>query len=303
MCSARSALVAVVAIGASLLGSDARSQDFDSVDIQTTQLAERIYMLVGAGGNIAVSAGDDGVFLVDDQFAPLTEKIRAAITALSERPVRFVINTHLHGDHTGGNENFGKAGSVIIAHDSVRQRMSIRQFLSAFNREVAPAPPAALPVITFNDTVTLHLNGEAVTVSHVPPAHTDGDAIVHFTGSDVVHMGDLVRSSSFPFVDLDSGGSIEGMITATDRGLAIAGENTKIIPGHGSLMDRSQLLEYRSMLVVLQDRVRAAIAEGKSVEELIAENPLADLEARWGGRGPEYTEQTLRIFYSDLSGS
>ena len=208
-------------------------QDLENVQIKTIPVADSIYMLIGQGGNIGVSAGDDGIFLIDDQFAPLTGKIRAAVGKISKEPIRFLINTHWHFDHTGGNENLGKAGVVIVAHDNVRQQMSVDQFIELFNREIPASPSIALPVITFNDTTTFHLNGSTIHAFHVEFAHTDGDSVIHFREANVIHTGDVYFNGIYPFIDVDSGGSINGMIAAVNRILALCDDQTKIIPGHG----------------------------------------------------------------------
>ncbi len=236
------------------------AQDFDSVRIQTVDVAAGLHMLVGQGGNIGVSTGEDGIFLIDDQFAPLTAKIRTAIAEIQEGPIRFLLNTHWHADHTGGNENLGRAGAVIVAHAAVRTRMSTEQFMSAANRRIPPAPPAALPVVTFAETISFHLNGDEIRVLHVPSAHTDGDSIVQFVAANAVHTGDTYFNiGGFPFIDLSSGGSLEGMIAAADRVLALANDRTRILPGHGPLSNRAELRTYRDMLVLVRDRVSRAI--------------------------------------------
>ena len=205
------------------------AQNYDTVQVRASPLARGVYMLTGSGGNIGLAVGDEAVFVVDDQFAPLTPKILAAIAAVTAKPVRFVLNTHWHFDHTGGNENMGKAGALIVAHENVRRRMSVGQLIEAVNRQEPPAAPGALPVVTFTDGVTFHLNGDSIVVTHVPPAHTDGDAIVYFAKANVIHMGDLFMSAGLPFVDLSSGGSLHGIIGAAERTLAVANAQTKII--------------------------------------------------------------------------
>jgi glyoxylase-like metal-dependent hydrolase (beta-lactamase superfamily II) len=278
----------------------AQDRDFSSVEIVSKPIRAGIYMLTGAGGNMAVSTGEDGVFLVDDQFAPLTEKIVAAIREIQDEPVRFLVNTHWHGDHTGGNENLGEAGAVIVAHGNVRRRLSVEQFQKTWQRTVPASPVGALPVITFTDAVTFHLNGESVHVFHVPPAHTDGDSVVHFQGADVLHAGDLFFNGTYPFIDIDSGGSIEGMIDAQQRILSLCGDESVIIPGHGPIANAAALREARQMLITVRDRVRSAIASGLTLEELAAKNPLADLDGAWGG-GFIDTPRMLAIVYADLS--
>lgn len=270
--------VLVVATG----GSPAQD-DMADVEIETRHVSGPVHALFGRGGNIGVSAGDDGVFLIDDQFAPLTEKIRAALAGISDKPVKFVINTHWHGDHVGGNEDFGRGGAVIVAHDNVRERMSTEQFMEAFDRTVPASPPEALPVVTFNDTVTFHLNGDAITVTHVPDGHTDGDSIVHFARADVLHMGDILFTSGYPFIDRGSGGSVQGMIAAVERALEMAGGDTKIIPGHGELTDRTGLEAYHRMLTTIATRVKRHMDEGASLEEIRAAGVTREFDERWGG--------------------
>lgn len=257
-------------------------QDFSAVEVKAQEVSKGIYMMTGAGGNLGVSVGEDGVFLVDDQYAPLTDKIRAAVAKLSEREIRFVINTHWHGDHTGGNENLGKSGTVIVAHDNVRERMSVEQFLALGNRKVPASPKAALPVITYDDAVTFHLNGQTIHAFHVPPAHTDGDSVVHFKQANVVHMGDLFFNGMYPFIDTAAGGNIDGMIGAADTVLGMTDASTKVIPGHGPLTDRDGLQAYRDMLVKVRDAVRALVDAGKSRDEVIAAKPTEALDEVWG---------------------
>lgn len=249
-------------------------QDLGAVEIKVERLAPGVAMLSGAGGNIGLSYGEDGNILVDDQFAPLTDKIAAAVATLDPDPVRFVINTHWHSDHTGGHENFGKRGAVILAHDNVRARMSVDGFLAALNRKVPASPKVALPVVTFADGVTLHLNGDTLHVVHVAPAHTDGDSIVHWQKANVLHMGDnFFHRISFPFVDLSSGGSVDGVIAAANQGLKLANDTTRIIPGHGPVATRSDLLAYRDMLVDIRGKVAAGLKARRTLAQIQATKP------------------------------
>jgi cyclase len=266
----RGLLVAATALALAAPGQ--AQQDFSKVEVKAENLAPGVSVLFGAGGNIGVSHGEDGTVLIDDQFAPLTPKIQAAVAALGASPVKFLINTHWHGDHSGGNENFGKAGAVIMAHDNVRVRMASDQ-KTPFG-EVKASPKVALPVITYAEGLKLHLNGEEVRVISVPPAHTDGDSIVHWTKSNVIHMGDLFfHKMSFPFVDRSSGGDVRGVISAADKVLAMADDNTKIIPGHGAVASKADLKAYRDMLVTIVGKVEAAVKAGRSLEEVKAMKP------------------------------
>lgn len=285
----------------SLPGVPAAAQNFDTVTVRVVPVTTGVAMLVGAGGNLAVAWGDDATFLVDDQFAPLTEKIRAAIASLTNQPVRFVLNTHWHFDHVGGNENLGKAGALIVAHDNVRVRMSTDQFSKVFNRTTPASPKGALPVVTFTDAVTFHLNGDEINAVHIPPAHTDGDALVWFKRANVIHMGDTYFNGRYPFIDLESGGSLEGVIGAADRALGIANDSTRIIPGHGELSNKAELAQYRAVLVAARDRVKQLIAEGKTLDQIVAARPMAEYDDRMG-KGFINPETFLRMVYTSLGG-
>lgn len=258
-------------------------QDFSGVTIEATPIRDGLYLITGRGGNIVASTGEDGTFLVDDQYAPLTGRIQAALDAITDKPVRFVINTHWHGDHVGGNENFAEAGAVIVAHKNVRQRMGSEQFMAVFNRTVPASPAKALPVVTFTDSVSLHLNGDDVRVIHVAAAHTDGDALVHFENANVLHMGDIYFNGMYPFIDIGSGGGIDGVIAAVERALALANEDTVVVPGHGAISNPAELATYGEMLRGFRDRIAALRAEGKSLEEVVAAQPTAEFDERLGG--------------------
>jgi cyclase len=257
-------------------------QDFSKVEVKAEKVAEGVYMLTGAGGNMGLSVGKSGTYLIDDQYAPLSDKIVLAIRLITPDPVRFVVNTHWHGDHTGGNENLGKAGALLVAHENVRRRMSTEQFMGAFGRKVEPSPEGALPVVTFTDAVTFHWNGDEIRAYHVPPAHTDGDVIIHFVKADVVHMGDVFVNGGYPFIDTSSGGRIDGVIGAAELVLAGIGEKTRLIPGHGPLGTKADLQAWHDGLKTLRDRIAKLKAEGKTRDQAIAAKPTADYDAKWG---------------------
>jgi glyoxylase-like metal-dependent hydrolase (beta-lactamase superfamily II) len=278
----RSAIRLAAAAAALAAASAAAQQDFSKVEIQATRLTETTYMLTGAGGNLGLSVGEDAVFLIDDQFAPLTDKINAAIAKISAKPVRFVLNTHWHFDHTGGNENYGRAGALIVAHENVRKRMGSEQFIEFLRMNTKPSPRAALPVVTFAGAMSFHLNGEEIRAIHVARAHTDGDSIVHFLGGDIVHMGDVFFNGFYPFIDTASGGTIDGVVAACDQVLGIVTDRTRIIPGHGPLATRDDLQAYRDMLAAVSARVKQLIAEGRKLEEITAAGVTRDYDGKWG---------------------
>ena len=232
------------------------AQNFDTIQVKAQPLRGGVYMLTGSGGNIGLSVGDDMAFVIDDQYAPLSAKILAAITTLTPKPVKYVVNTHWHGDHTGGNENMGKAGAVLVAHDNVRKRMSAEQFNAVFNSRTPPSPAGALPVVTFSDSVSFFVNGDEVVAFHVPPAHTDGDVVIQFTKADVIHMGDTFMTVGYPFIDVSTGGNVNGIIGAADRVLAMCGPQTIVIPGHGPASDCAGLRGYRNMVVTRSEERR-----------------------------------------------
>ena len=269
----------VITLAASLSWAQ---RDFSAVEIQPQKVAENLYMLKGAGGNIALFAGEDGAFMVDDQFAPLSEKILAAVKQITDKPLRFVINTHWHGDHTGGNENMGKAGALIVAHENVRKRMSSEQFTKLWDRTTPPSPAAALPVITFTDATTFYWNNDEVRVQHVGPAHTDGDSIIVFKKANVIHMGDTFFNGSYPYVDLSAGGSLDGVIENARKVLELADGNTKIIPGHGPLTDKQGLQQYHDLLVRLRNKIKTLVDAGNSKEQVIAAKPTREFDEHYG---------------------
>jgi len=274
-------------------------RDFSEVDIKATQVSKGIFMLEGSGGNIGLSVGEDGVVMIDNQFAGLSDKIKNAIAELSDHPVKYVLNTHWHGDHTGGNENFGNDGAIIIAHENVYKRLSTDQFNKAFNRTTKAAAKEAWPQITFEKDMSVRMNGEEVMLLHVHNAHTDGDAFVYFSESNVLHMGDCFFNERFPYIDLGSGGSIDGAIEAVEMALMIANNKTQIIPGHGFLASKMDLLKYFTMLKTMRSRVLDAMASGKSLDDMKA-GGLDEGYEDWGD-GFISTERFIDIIWTDFN--
>jgi cyclase len=292
------------ASGACLLGGAvalAQAPDPSKVTLRATPVVGDLSVIDAAngfmGGNVAVSSGSDGVFLVDDGLQPFTPKLKAKIATLSKKPIRFIINTHWHFDHVGGNTALG-AGAVIVAHDSVRKRMSVDQtMVFGTNKIELPATkPPGLPLVTFAEDVTLHLNGDDVHVFHVDPAHTDGDVLVHFTKANVIHAGDTFINQGFPIVDVKSGGKYQGLIDAADKILALANDTTKIIPGHGPVGNKSDVATYKSLIITMRDKVKAAAAGGKTLEEVKAAKPLAEYDARFA-QGPVKSDMVVEMIY------
>ena len=266
------------------------------VKINPIPVSDNIYMLSGQGGNIGLFLGEDGTFIIDDQFAPLTEKILAAIKSVGGDTPRFLINTHFHGDHTGGNENLGNAGTLIVSHDKVRERLVAGSYIKEFGMNSPPANKAALPVLTFSEDMHFYINNDSVNAVHVPSAHTDGDSIIYFKKANVVHAGDIFFNGFYPFIDAANGGSLRGTIAAVDAMLAATDSKSKIIPGHGPLADKAQLQAYRDMLAIAYASLLKLKNDGVSVEDAIIHDPLADLEAQWGN-GIFSGEKWIRITY------
>ena len=274
------------------------AQDYSKVEIKVTKVAGNVYMLEGSGGNIGVSVGPDGILIVDDQFAPLADKIKAALKTLGEGKLKFVLNTHYHGDHTGGNIVFGP-DAPIIAQTNVRKRLSEEQKSKLFNRTTPASPKEALPVITFDNAVSVFFNGEEIKVIHFPHGHTDGDSVIFFTGSNVVHMGDDFFNARFPFVDLESGGDVEGLTKNIGDIISKLPAGVKIIPGHGALSDAEGLKTFHNMLVQTTDIVKKRMAAGKSLDQIKAEG-LPDEWKTWGS-GFIKTDLWLTFIYNSLS--
>ncbi len=291
----RKLIVAVAALLATR--AMAQQQDFSRVEIKVTKVAGTVYMLQGAGGNIGVSVGEDGIVIVDDQFAPLAPKIKEPLKGITDKPIKFILNTHYHGDHTGGNEVFGR-DAPIIAHENVRKRL--QSGTTAMGRTVPPAPKGALPVITFNDRATVHANGEDIRAVHVPSGHTDGDSVIEFTQSHVIHMGDDFFNGMFPFIDIENGGSVKGMIAAVDMILSRIGDDVKLIPGHGPLSDKAGLRAFADMLKGTSSAVENAIRAGKTLDQMKQEKVLSQWDS-WA-KGFINTDRFIDTLYADLHG-
>jgi len=269
-------IIIVVLLFASCLTVTA--QNFDTVNIKTTKVAGSVYMLEGSGGNIGVLVGNDGVILIDDQFAPLSEKIKKAIAAISDKPIKFIINTHFHGDHSDGNKIFGSEGSIIVAHENVRKRLSTDYLFEAFKQEQKAMSYEGLPKITFAESLTFNMNGETVQVIHIKNAHTDGDAAIYFKESNVLHTGDAFVRYGLPFIDDGGGGTIDGMIKGADQMLKMINDETKIIPGHGQISNKKDLLDYKNKLQTIRNRIADGIKAGKTVDQIISSDPTKEFK-------------------------
>ena len=281
-------LLAVVLLGGAQQAI--AQQDWDAVDMIVHPVAGNVSYIQGSGGNIGLFAGDDGVFLIDDQYAPLTDKIVAAVRTVSAEPIRFLVNTHMHPDHTGGNENFGKMGTLIFAHDNVRSQMAISDY--------AEEPP----LVTFSEDMSFHINGETVHVFKTPDAHTNGDVYIKFESSNVIHTGDVFRTTSYPYIDSNNGGSFLGTIKAYDLLIEVADAETKIVPGHGVVSSVEDVRAFRDMLLVIRDRVAAAIREGKSLAEAQSAGLTAEYDERWdSGRRIGSAATLIESIYADMA--
>ena len=284
-----------------------QTNQFDGIALTTIHAGGKVYMVQrpGGGGNVAAFVGTDGVLLVDSMFAPLADRLVAAVRKLTDREVRFLINTHVHPDHIGGNDPLATRGVLIFAHDNVRLRaLEPLRFPRRGGQFVEQPPVRARPVVTYNDALTFHLNGEEVRTFLAPPAHTDGDSFVYFPQSDVLHLGDVFRTTSYPIIDIYNGGSLAGTIKALDMAIAMAGPNTRIIPGHGlAIVGRSAIVEFRDMIVDIRDRVRSMIAAGKTFDEVIAARLTARYDSQWGREASWTADDFIPIVYAELGGS
>lgn len=268
----------------------APQQDFSKVEITTTRLAGNFYTLEGSGGTIGVLAGPDGVFMVDTQYAQLTDKLVAAIRQISDGRVRFIVNTHVHPDHTGGNENFGKLGATLLSRPQLRTRLAAR-----------PAPAPALATITYDNTVSFHMNGDEVQLIPVRGAHTDGDTMVKFVKADVIMSGDFYRQVGYPFPDRNNGGSVQGLIDGLQQMADAAGPNTKIVPGHGTVVNKTEVLAHRAMAIAIRDRVVALVKQGKTADEIVAAKPTAEYDGKVP-QGPTTSERFIRAIVAEAGG-
>ena len=286
------------AVLATTVYAQAPQPDFSKVEIKTTKISNNFYTLEGQGGTIGVLVGPEGIFMVDSQFAPLSQKIAAAIHQISDKPIRFLVDTHVHGDHTGGNENFAKMGATIFARDELRYRLA-HPSPGANGAPGVAAPSEALPVVTYEGPVTIHMDGEDVHLIPIHRAHTDGDTLVYFPNIDILMTGDYFRSVQFPNIDRVNGGSLDGMIEGLGITIGLAGPKTKIIPGHGATVDRAALIAHRDMILVVRDKVAAMVAQGKTVEEVLAAKPTSDYDSIVPNASTT-SERFVRQLYAEL---
>jgi glyoxylase-like metal-dependent hydrolase (beta-lactamase superfamily II) len=303
--------LAALAVAVSMLAGSAHAQqppaapappiiDWASIQITTIELRNNTYMLMGQGGNITVAVGSDGIIMVDGQFAPLSDKIRAAVRAISPLQVRYLVNTHFHGDHTGGNENFANDGAIIVAHDNIRVRLAAGTVSGLTGAKVPPRPPEALPKQTYTGgSIALEIGGRKAQLTHIANAHTDGDTWVYFADANVLSTGDTFNNlKRYQNIDFANGGDVRGMIRALDIYLKVADDNTKIVPGHGPLATKADLVVFRDMLVTSRDRIQKLVDEGKTEQEVIAARPLADLDATWGNNEQHAIGHTRNVYNS-----
>lgn len=290
--------VILAVVGVMALCATAQTPDFSKVQIKTNKISDNFYTLDGQGGTIGVLVGPDGVFMVDDQFAPLTEKIVAAIKQISSAPIKYVVNTHVHGDHTGGNENLGRMGVTIVARNELRNRL-MHPAPAANGTPGVPTKKEGLPTITFEEPIQFRMNGETAVLIPIPRAHTDGDTMVRFANNDIIMTGDFYRSVQYPNIDRVNGGSLNGMINGLGQVLARSGPNTKLIPGHGPMVDRNAVMLHRDMLLAVRDRISELIDQGKSQEEVLAAKPTADYDAKVPNSA-ETTQRFVTQVYAEL---
>lgn len=277
------------------------AQDENNVTIKTTKLTDSIYMLEGSGGNILVSVGEDGVFMVDDQFAPLTVKIKDAISKITDKPIKFVINTHWHPDHTGGNENLGEASAIIVSHDNVRKRLSTEQFSDFFKRSVPPLSEKGLPIITFSDNMTIYQNDDKIHIIHMDNGHTDGDSIVFFTKNNVIHVGDDFSDKAYPFIDISSGGTIDGLISSLKTISSRINDETKVVSGHTGISNKTKVNEYANMLTDVRNKTSQMITEGKTLEDIITLQPTSKYDKIYYDYSNRTPEDFVTHIYQSLT--
>jgi cyclase len=293
--------VCVVALSFACLDARVGAQppDFSQVQIKTTKIAGNFYTLEGQGGTIGVLAGPDGVMMVDAQFAPLGDKIVAAIKQIADGRIRFLVNTHVHGDHTGGNENIGKLGAAILARENLRARLA-KPAPSASGQPGVPAPPAALPVITYDAPLTIHMNGEDVQLIPVPSAHTDGDTMVYFPAANVIMTGDFYRSTGYPNIDRANGGTMTGMLAGFDAIIKTGRPDSRIVPGHGAIVDKAAVAAHKAMMEAVRDKVAALVRQNKTQEEVVAARPAAEFDRQVTGATPMTADRFVTQLYQEL---